>query len=190
MDKNRLLAFTDAIVAIVATIMVLELKLPDELTIKTLKAILPTFNAFLISFLIIYFAWRTHHDAFLKVKKIDNRLFIVNGIWIFLLALIPFVTALVGRFPDNSIASVLYISILGLWTISFQIIDFAIATANPGVKKERVREPGFKVLMTIGYLICFALAFIISKMAIYMVLLLHILMAIYIFYNKKTDKTK
>lgn len=69
MNKERILAFTDAVVAIIMTIMVLEIKAPEEATLEALASQLPYYCAFLLSSVSIYFSWLHHHNLFNTVKK-------------------------------------------------------------------------------------------------------------------------
>ena len=83
MNKGRLEAFTDAIVAIAATIMVLELKTPLTNDWNGIKEILPTRLAYIISFVMIYVVWFSHHNLFKKAEVITPRTYLLNGLWIF-----------------------------------------------------------------------------------------------------------
>lgn len=79
-NKERLAAFTDAIVVIAATIMVLELKVPATDSLQGLSEDLPIFMAYIISFSQIYLIWKNHHGLFEKASNITTRAFVLNGI--------------------------------------------------------------------------------------------------------------
>ena len=96
MNKARLEAFTDAIIAIAATIMVLELQIPKEPTFRGLLGEWQTLLAYVISFVYIYVVWFSHHNIFKKATVITTRTFLYNGVWLFLLTLVPFTTKWVG----------------------------------------------------------------------------------------------
>ena len=96
MNKERLVAFTDAIVAIAATIMVLELHTPITDDWQGLREEWPTFLAYLISFSVIYVVWYNHHNLFAKAEVVTTRTFLLNGLWLFFLTLVPFTTGWVG----------------------------------------------------------------------------------------------
>lgn len=83
MDKNRIIALTDGIIAIAATIMVLELEVPEELTTASLLGQWPVLLAYIVSFSQIYLAWRSHHNSFQKADVVSVRTFLINGIWLF-----------------------------------------------------------------------------------------------------------
>ena len=75
-DKGRLMAITDGIVAIAATIMALELTVPEKFSLAAVNAQMPTMVAFLISFVQIFLAWHEHHDSFAFAEKINHRIFL------------------------------------------------------------------------------------------------------------------
>ncbi|WP_201330962.1 TMEM175 family protein, partial [Lactobacillus nasalidis] len=136
MDKNRIMAFTDGIEAIAATIMVLELSVPEHLTLSALLSEWPTFFAYIVSFALIYLAWRSHHNAFQKADKITTPVYLVNGIWLFWSSLVPFATGLIGSNPASALAAGIYVAIIFLWTLTFQFLDLAILKANPAAEAD------------------------------------------------------
>ena len=87
MNKDRIIALTDGIVAIAATIMVLELKIPKIITLDSLLSQIPILYSYIISFALIYLSWRSHHNAFEKAEIINSKIFILNGIWLFFITL-------------------------------------------------------------------------------------------------------
>ncbi|KRO03674.1 hypothetical protein IV54_GL002135 [Levilactobacillus paucivorans] len=98
MDKGRVAAFTDAVVAIVLTIMVLEFKTPEEPTFAALASEWSYFVAYLISFLFIGVAWYNHHYMFALTKRVTKGVYWVNNLWILVMAMLPVSTAWAGRF--------------------------------------------------------------------------------------------
>ena len=93
--EERLVAFTDAIIAIAATIMVLELVTPEDTSIHGLLSQWPTFVAYLISFDLIYLVWLNHHNAFRKIDHVTPGVFIWNGIWTFFLPIATLILILI-----------------------------------------------------------------------------------------------
>ncbi|MGN0254490.1 MAG: TMEM175 family protein [Chordicoccus sp.] len=156
MDKNRVMAFTDAIIAIAATIMVLEIKVPENgFTIAALLSQWPVFAAYAVSYFMIYLAWRSHHNAFQKADVLTTETYLVNGIWLFLLTLVPFGTGVLGRYPDSRLAAVIYVGIVFLWTFSFQFLDASITRSNPSAKKDEVRYPAARGILFGGFALAF-----------------------------------
>jgi uncharacterized membrane protein len=93
MEKSRLEAFSDGVIAIILTIMVLDLKVPKEPTLAALGNLWPVYVAYTLSYGNVFFVWLNHHDVFASLKEIDRSLLLWNGLLLFLVSLIPFVTA-------------------------------------------------------------------------------------------------
>src|SRR3954471_6370508 len=102
-DKRRLEAFIDAIIAIILTILVLELRVPDTEHSKSLstqqqvRSLLPSFISYIGSFLLIVGIWIDHHMLFLNLQKLTKRYILLNMIFILFLSLVPFTTAFAGN---------------------------------------------------------------------------------------------
>lgn len=97
MGKGRLEAFSDGVLAIVITIMVLELSAPEEATLAALRPLIPTFLSYALSFVFIGIYWNNHHHLFQAVKQVDGRILWANLHLLFWLSLTPFVTAWMGE---------------------------------------------------------------------------------------------
>ena len=97
MDKTRLEAFSDAVIAIIITIMVLEMKIPHGTSWEALRPILPVFVSYVMSFLYLAIYWNNHHHMFKAIDSIDGRALWPNMVLLFWLSLIPFVTAWMGE---------------------------------------------------------------------------------------------
>ena len=177
------MALTDGIVAIAATIMVLELAVPQTVTIDSLLSQLPVFYSYLISFVLIYLAWRSHHNAFEKADVIDGKVFLANGAWLFFITLIPFTTALVGNAPGETLSEALYVISLILWVFAFQILDISITKANPDAPKDEVRDNKARLLLFGGYFLALDVAFIWPELTIIIIGLDVLVMALGIVWN-------
>ena len=93
MEKDRLLAMTDGVVAIIITIMVLELKAPEGADLAALRELLPVFLAYALSFIYVAIYWNNHHHYFHLVQRVNGALLWANFHLLFWLSLIPFATA-------------------------------------------------------------------------------------------------
>lgn len=111
MNKGRLEAFTDAIVAIIITILVLELPKPDSYTISALFEHWQAYIAYISSFTLLLGVWYNHHNLFKSIEVIDRRVFWVNGVWLLIQSFIPFVTSWIGDYPDHAQPLVTFIVI-------------------------------------------------------------------------------
>ncbi len=97
MKKERLEAFSDGVIAIIITIMVLELKVPHESTIEALAPLLPVALSYVLSFVYIGIYWSNHHHMLQAGKSVNGRILWANLILLFWLSLVPFVTAWMGE---------------------------------------------------------------------------------------------
>ena len=106
MNKSRLEAFSDGVIAIIITIMVLEIKVPHEVSFSALAALFPVFLSYVISFIYVGIYWNNHHHLFQSVKKVDGRVLWSNLFLLFCLSLIPFASGWMGEnhFQDLSLA--------------------------------------------------------------------------------------
>ncbi len=132
-DQNetfRVEAFSDAVLAIIVTITVLEIHVPEGGSFSDLKAILPTFWAYLLSFTFVGIYWNNHHQLFKATKKISGAVMCANIHVLFWLSLIPFVTSWVGEHPTSSGPAVLY-GIIGIMAaFAYYIMVIFIKKAN------------------------------------------------------------
>jgi uncharacterized membrane protein len=118
---ERIIFFSDAIVAIAITLLALNLKLEKvphaHLMFSDLIAPWKNYVAFVLSFISIASFWKIHHDLFMQINKINEKLFLLNIIWLFLIIVLPFSTTLVSTYFGDSPAILLYT--LNLFLISF-----------------------------------------------------------------------
>jgi uncharacterized membrane protein len=93
MEKNRLEAFSDGVIAIILTIMVLDLKVPKEHTFAALALAWPVFGAYSLSYWNVFLIWLNHHSIFSTLDSVNPALLKANGLLLFTMSLIPFATA-------------------------------------------------------------------------------------------------
>src|SRR5262245_52927624 len=115
MSKGRVEAFSDGVLAIVITIMVLELKAPHKAKIDELRPLIPEFLSYVLSFVFLGIYWNNHHHLFQAVRHVSGAALWANLHLLFWLSLIPFVTAWMGRtefesLPVASYGVVLFLS--------------------------------------------------------------------------------
>lgn len=97
MTTNRIEAFSDGVLAIVITIMVLGMKVPEGYDWDSLKSILPSFIAYIISFIYVGIYWNNHHHLFQTIKKVNGKMLLANLSLLFFLSLLPLTTAWMGE---------------------------------------------------------------------------------------------
>ena len=97
MTKGRLEAFSDGVIAIIITIMVLELKVPHSADLEALRPLVPVLFSYVLSFVFMGIYWNNHHHLLHAVKHVDGRVLWANLHLLFWLSLVPFVTAWMGE---------------------------------------------------------------------------------------------
>lgn len=122
MTKGRIEAFSDAVIAIILTIMVLELKIPHESTWEALKPLAPIFLSYSISFLYLGIYWNNHHHLFQAVKTVKGGVLWANMHLLFWLSLVPFVTGWMGENHFAAIPVALYGFVLLMAGVSYWIL--------------------------------------------------------------------
>lgn len=101
MNKNRLEAFSDGVIAIIITIMVLELKVPHGVDFSALKPLFPVFFSYVVSFVYVAIYWNNHHHLLHSVRQVSGGILWANLHLLFWLSLFPFATGWIG---ENHIA--------------------------------------------------------------------------------------
>ena len=127
MEKNRLEAFSDGVLAIIITIMILELKTPSGCGVEDLLGLCPVLVAYVISFVFIATYWVNHHLIFVKAPRINVGILWCNMAWLFAMSFIPFATAWVGSYPTSWVPLSLYFADLAVAAITFHLMYYLIA---------------------------------------------------------------
>ena len=122
MKKGRIEAFSDGVIAIIITIMVLELHVPHGGELRDLAAVAPPLLAYLLSFIYVGIYWSNHHHMFYLVEKIDGAVLWANLNFLFWLSLVPFVTEWLGENHLTTGPVALYGGILMVTGISYIIL--------------------------------------------------------------------
>lgn len=133
-DPGRVLALSDGVVAIILTLLVLEIHVPElsagQSLTNAMREIRPSFVAFLISFVIVAIAWAVHRDLFVLIRRTDRALVWLNLIYLLPLCLLPFGASLISRYDRDPTALEIY----GLILVAITLTRLAIwlyATGNP-----------------------------------------------------------
>lgn len=126
MPRNRLEAFTDAVIAIVITIMVLELTVPHEGSLDALRPLLPVFGAYLLSFVNLGIYWNNHHHMMAVVDGVNGKILWANLHLLFWLSLFPFSTAWMGENSFAPVPTAFYGAVSLCAAIGYYILQSAI----------------------------------------------------------------
>jgi uncharacterized membrane protein len=126
MSRDRLEAFSDAVIAIVITIMVLELTVPHGEDWGALRPLIPVFLAYVLSFVNLGIYWNNHHHMFLTVERINGRILWANLHLLFWLSLFPFMTGWIGETGFAPFPTAVYGLVSLLAAIAYYILQTAI----------------------------------------------------------------
>lgn len=126
MHKNRLEAFSDGVIAIIITIMVLELKVPHDPSLQALVDLGPVFMSYVLSFVYVGIYWNNHHHLLHLVERVQGSILWANMHLLFWLSLIPFSTAWMGENGFASWPVALYGVNLFMCAIAYTILVFAL----------------------------------------------------------------
>jgi uncharacterized membrane protein len=162
MKTARMEAFSDGVIAIAITIMVLELKTPDESSLQSLRPLLPTFAAYLFSFVYIGIYWNNHHHMLQAARSVNGRILWANLHLLFWLSLMPFATAWVGKTDFAPLPTAIYgIALLGA-AAAFVIIEMAIVShEGPDSRLKEAIGTTRKEMASIGlYLVGIGMAWV------------------------------
>ena len=127
MGRGRLEAFSDGVIAIIITIIVLELKTPHQATVRDLAAQAPVFLSYALSFLVVAIMWVNHHHLMHAVPAVDAPFLWWNNALLFAVSLIPFSTAFLGENPRSPLAVSVYGANLALAGFGFFLLRGAAA---------------------------------------------------------------
>ncbi|WP_295746415.1 TMEM175 family protein [uncultured Limosilactobacillus sp.] len=131
MKKSRLEAFTDAIIAIIITIMVLEIKAPDGGSFSSLLTEWHTVFAYAVTFFLICTTWYNHHYLINNASWISKRSFWLNCLWLFMMSFFPVATNWVGNFPTATAPEYFYILVYACWGMTFYFLTMSLVKDNP-----------------------------------------------------------
>lgn len=126
MTTTRLEAFSDGVIAVIITIMVLEMRAPDGDDLAALRPLLPVFLSYVISFVFLGIYWNNHHHLMHAAKQINGAIMWANLHLLFWLSLVPFLTSWLGQNPGEAWPAALYGVNLLLAAIAYTILARAI----------------------------------------------------------------
>jgi len=162
MTKNRLEAFSDGVLAIIITIMILEIKAPEESSFESLKPLIPALLSYVLSFAYIGIYWNNHHHMFQVVKKVNGPILWSNLFLLFWLSLIPFATSWIGEQHFSAVPMSIYGFILLMAAISYTILqNKIIKLEGPDSILQKAVEKDIKGKISVTcYVLSIPLAFV------------------------------
>ncbi len=188
MDKGRLEAFSDGVIAIIITIMVLEFKVPHGNDLSNLIPLIPIFLTYTLSFVFLGIYWNNHHHLFSLVEHIDGKVLWANLHLLFWLTTIPFATSWLGQNPSSKWPVAIYGFVLLMNGVSYFILTISLVhQTDKNIKLSRAINTGFKEKVSVVvYFSAIGLAFLNTTFS----LLLYILVTlIWIIPDPRIEKT-
>ncbi|MGN1382907.1 MAG: TMEM175 family protein [Eubacterium sp.] len=155
MEKNRLEAFSDGVLAIIITIMILELKQPVGDNWGDFLALWPTLLVYMLSYLFIAIYWVNHHVIFSQVRQVNYPILWCNIVWLFVMSFIPFTTEWIGTHPSSFAPVCLYFADLLLSCLSFHLMVYLIACKNGTAKQFKLSPRNIVSIITYALAACF-----------------------------------
>ena len=128
--KSRVEAFSDGVIAIIITIMVLEMKVPHGDTLESLKPLVPVFMSYVLSFVYVGIYWNNHHHMMHIVKSVNGKILWANLHLLFWLSLIPFVTGWMGENHFKQVPVACYGVVLAMTGFAYDILQKMLIKHN------------------------------------------------------------
>ena len=160
MTKNRLEAFSDGVIAIIITIMVLELKAPHEASLASLGALGPVFISYVLSFALLAIYWNNHHHLMHAVQKIDGSVLWANMHLLFWLSLIPFTTAWMGETHFAATPAATYGVNLLMAAVAYWVLVKRLIGAGNSKLAKAIGSDSKGNISVVLYLLALPLAFV------------------------------
>ena len=167
MRKGRVEAFSDGVIAILITIMVLELRLPHGSDWPSLRTLLPTFLSYVLSFIFLGIYWNNHHHMFHAVERVNGKVLWANLHLLFWLSLVPFVTGWMGETHLATVPTAVYGAVLLLSGMAYTILQHTLIVLE-GPRGKLAGAVGHDIkgkLSVVLYALAIALAFVVTWIA-------------------------
>jgi uncharacterized membrane protein len=167
MKTTRLEAFSDGVLAIIITIMVLELKVPHAVDLAALKPVLPVLLSYVLSFIYLGIYWNNHHHLFQATEQVSGGILWANLHLLFWLSLFPFTTAWMGENHLAAMPTAIYGFVLTMAAIAYYILERAIIAkeGRDSLVARAVGKDWKAKLSLVSYLVAIPLAFVNSWIA-------------------------
>ena len=162
MNKGRMEAFSDGVVAILITIMILELRPPDGIDLASLRPIVPPLSAYVLSYVFIGIYWNNHHHMLQATNRVTGAVLWANLHFLFWLSLVPFATAWLGHFYSASLPTALYGAVLLMCGVAYTILQQTIISEE-GYESRLATAVGMdrKALLSVAlYMVAIPIAFV------------------------------
>lgn len=195
-SSSRLEMFSDGVFAIIMTLLILEIHVPDfsgltgSILLSSLKPLIPKFISFTISFFSLAIFWVNHHHFFNHVKHITLKLLWLNIMLLFFLCIIPFTTAFIGDHPESGMVIAIYALNMFLASASFSIMGYyayiRAGLYDTDLTRSQINKELLKgVAGSTIYLMILALAFILRPLSLLLLFLLPLIYVVPTFFTAR-----
>jgi uncharacterized membrane protein len=167
MGTGRMEAFSDGVIAIIITIMVLELKVPQGADLASLRELAPVLGSYVLSFVYVAIYWNNHHHLLHACERINGAIMWANMHLLFWLSLVPFVTAWAGDHRDAALPAALYGVVLLMAGVAYFIMELQMVRENgpQSMVAEALGRDRKAMLSMLGYVVAIVLAFVSPRLA-------------------------
>ncbi|MCU9533809.1 TMEM175 family protein [Streptococcus sp. CSL10205-OR2] len=134
MTKSRLEAFSDGVLAIIITVMVIDLKSPEIDSLQAVFRLIPNIASYILSFTYVAIYWNNHHQLLSSTNRVNAKILWANSLWLFFMSLIPFVTGWISRFysshvPVMTYGLILLVTALSYFFLQHQVVKYSERSA-------------------------------------------------------------
>lgn len=188
MGKNRLEAFSDGVLAIIITIMVLEMKVPHGDSVAALEPLIPVFLSYVLSFVYVGIYWNNHHHMLHAAGKVSGRVLWANLHLLFWLSLMPFATGWMGENHFSALPAAIYGAVLLMAGVAYWILARAIIATDgrDSLLAKAIGRDRKGNLSIVLYAVAIPLAFVASWLAISIYVLVALM---WVIPDKRIEKT-
>jgi uncharacterized membrane protein len=167
MGTGRLEAFSDGVIAIIITIMVLELRVPQGADLASLRELAPVLASYVLSFIYVAIYWNNHHHLLHACERINGSIMWANMHLLFWLSLVPFVTAWAGANREAPVPAALYGVVLLMAGVAYFIMEREMVRENgpQSMLAEALGRDRKAMLSMVGYIVAIVLAFVSPRLA-------------------------
>jgi uncharacterized membrane protein len=167
MGTGRLEAFSDGVIAIIITIMVLELRVPHGAQISVLRPLVPEFISYVLSFVFIGIYWNNHHHMLHAAARVDGRILWANLHLLFWLSLVPFATGWMGENEFEALPVALYGAVLLMAGVAYYVLARTLSAQNGKDSKLAIAlgKDAKGIASLVIYAVAIPLSFLSSRLA-------------------------
>ncbi len=167
MSKGRLEAFSDGVFAIIITIMVLELRVPEGGDLAALQPLIPVFVSYVLSFVFVGIYWNNHHHLLQAAKQVNGGVLWANTHLLFWLSLVPFVTNWLGEHPGQTWPVAIYGLVLWLSGLAYYLLSRALVGQHDrdSLLVRALQRDSKGLLSLVIYTAAIALAFVDTRLS-------------------------